>query len=387
MGKEILIFSSREICYFSSNFFANEMGTAFEELGDHVSVCELAKEDDLDLKLNPYVNREFDLILDFNSLLPRMEMDDGSLLINHLHGPFYDWAVDHPLFHHVALSAGIKESNAILLDETQTEYVKTYYPEVKNAFTLPLSGSESFVPVEKSQDMRVLFTGTYDTPENIGKLIDKEAPELAACMWKLVEMRIADPELPMEDAYLLYLQEKGIERNIFEFRDDMNRMYAVDVYVRDYFRKKAIDTLLDARIPMRVIGHGWNKYEHRNKDCMLLEKPVFFNLSFEKIAREHILLNVAPIFHHGVHDRVFAGMANHTAVLTEQNPYVKQNFLDEKELCMYSLLDENSLKDRAEELMTNRAKREAMAEAAYQCYRKKHTWKKRAEYITMQIDK
>ena len=30
---KILVFSSREICYLSSNFFANQIGAAFEELG------------------------------------------------------------------------------------------------------------------------------------------------------------------------------------------------------------------------------------------------------------------------------------------------------------------------------------------------------------------
>ena len=39
---KILVFSSREICYLSSNFFANQIGAAFEELGYEVTVCELS---------------------------------------------------------------------------------------------------------------------------------------------------------------------------------------------------------------------------------------------------------------------------------------------------------------------------------------------------------
>ena len=35
---KILVFSSREICYLSSNFFANQIGAAFEELGYEVTV-------------------------------------------------------------------------------------------------------------------------------------------------------------------------------------------------------------------------------------------------------------------------------------------------------------------------------------------------------------
>lgn len=385
MGKKILIFSSREICYFSSNFFANEMATAFEKLGDEVFICELAMEDDLDQKLMQYVDREYDLILDFNSLLPRMEMEDQSLLVNHLKGPFLDWIVDHPLFHHVALSADIKDSYAICLDETQKSYVENYYPNIKKTFMLPLSGSESFVPVEKTKDVRVLFTGTFETPDNVAKLINQDEPARKECMWNLIEMRLADPNLPMEEAYRRYLKEKGIECSKKAFREEMNRMYAVDVYVRNYFRNKVIDELLNKRIPMRVIGHGWEKLKHQNKDCVICEEPVFFNLSFEKIAKEHILLNVAPIFHHGVHDRVFAGMANHTVVLTEENPYIKEHFQNGTELCTYHLLDKQSVAGIAEELLCNPVKRKEIEETAYVSYQQKHTWLERARFISMQL--
>lgn len=385
MGKRILIFSSREICYFSSNFFANEMATAFEELGNEVFVCELAMEDDLDQKLTPYVDQEYDLILDFNSLLPRMEMDDHSLLVNHFKGPFVDWLVDHPLFHHVALSADIKDSYALCLDETQKTYVETFYPNVKKTLMLPLSASESFVPVEKSKEARVLFTGTFEIPENVAKLINQEEPERKNCMWKLIEMRLADPNLPMEDAFCIYLKEKGMELSKKEFREEMNRMYAVDVYVRNYFRNQVIEELLNNRIPMRAIGHGWEKLQHPNKDCIICEEPVFFNLSFEKIAKEHILLNVAPIFHHGVHDRVFAGMANHTVVLTEENPYITEHFDCGRELCTYNLMERQNVADLAEELLLNPTKRREIEETAYASYQKKHTWKERARFISMQL--
>ena len=103
---KILVFSSREICYLSSNFFANQIGAAFEELGYEVTVCELSKEDDLDAKLARYIGQPYRLILDFNSLLPRMVLDDGTPYVDRLAGPFFDYILDHPLFHYQGLSSG-----------------------------------------------------------------------------------------------------------------------------------------------------------------------------------------------------------------------------------------------------------------------------------------
>lgn len=127
---KILVFSSREICYLSSNFFANQIGAAFEELGYEVTVCELSKEDDLDAKLARYIGQPYRLILDFNSLLPRMVLDDGTPYVDRLAGPFFDYILDHPLFHYQGLSSGVKNLHAIVLDEAQQKYVEKYYEKV-----------------------------------------------------------------------------------------------------------------------------------------------------------------------------------------------------------------------------------------------------------------
>ena len=66
----------QEICYLSSNFFANQIGAAFEELGYEVTVCELSKEDDLDAKLARYIGQPYRLILDFYPS-DAMVLDDG----------------------------------------------------------------------------------------------------------------------------------------------------------------------------------------------------------------------------------------------------------------------------------------------------------------------
>lgn len=47
-------------------------------------------------------------VFDFNSLLPRLAMDDGTPVIDLFDGPFYDYIVDHPLFHYNCLMTRAK---------------------------------------------------------------------------------------------------------------------------------------------------------------------------------------------------------------------------------------------------------------------------------------
>ena len=91
-----------------------------------------------------------------------------------------------------------------------------------------------------------------------------------------------------------------------------------------------------------------------------------FGLSFEKIAKEHILLNNSPFFNHGAHDRIYAGMANRCAVLTDENPYLNRTLKNGEHAMLYSLKDEKSLKNMAEELLTNPALCRRIQESAYQ---------------------
>lgn len=383
-GKEqgkILVFCSREICYLSGNFFANQIGAAFEELGYETEICELGNGDDYDEKLKPYIGKKYKLILDFNSMLPRLVMEDGSPYLDMLEGPFFDYVLDHPLFHYNCLTSEAENLHAIVLDEAQKVYVEEYYPNVKVVRMLPLGATRALYQGEKKEACRILFPGTYDRPEQVYEIIEAAPKPLRETMKALAGRRIEEPLLPMEDALREYLTEKGRELSRKEFALSMNAMYAVDAYVRDYFRKAALDELLKHRIPVTVMGSGWEKYQFRDESSLIREKGVPFGLSFERIAKEHILLNVSPIFNRGMHDRIPAGMANRAVVLTDENPYLKSRFTDGEQICFYSLENIGTLSERAGELVEDTLLRERIQEAAYLEFERKHTWKCRAKAL------
>ena len=385
--ERVLIFSSREICYCSGNFFAHQLAAAFEELGFAADICELSPDDDLDAALMPFLGGSYRIAVDFNSMLPRMELEEGGRYLEQLNAPFFDYILDHPLFHYTGLTSGVKNLHAVVLDEAQEMYVRTYYPKVATVHTLPLGATEALYQGEKEPDCRILFTGTYEDPDRVYALVKEARPDLRESMERLIERRVSEPLIPMERALEDLLDEEGTELQPEQFALCMNEMYAVDAYIRNYFRKIVLDELLECGVPVTVMGEGWEKYRHRNAQNLRRERGVPFGLSFERIAKAHILLNTAPIFNHGMHDRIAAGMANHAVVLTDSNPYLERNFKNGRELCFYSLTKTGDAAEQAKHLLENKELRHAIAAEAYEEFLAHHTWRRRAEQLLVWADR
>lgn len=381
-SEKILIFTSREICYNSHFFFAHQMGGAFEKMGYEVEYCEFTRESDFDKVLYPHLGKSYKLMLDFNSLMPQLAEEDGTPVLDEIDGSFFDYILDHPLFHYNCLTTKAKNIHAILLDEAQEAYVKRYYPGVKRTVMMPLGATEAFAEGKRTKVPDcILFMGSYDSEEKLYGMIELAPEPIKTLSKKVLERRLEEPVTTMEEIFREVLRESGMELDDARFALFMNHMYPVDAYVRNHFRRKAIDCLVKHHIPVTIVGEGWEKYRSCDENLVKRETPVEFGLSFEKIAKEHILLNNSPFFNHGAHDRIYAGMANHCAVLTDENPYLKRTLKDRENIMLYSLKDEKQLKDMAEELLTNRIFCMDIQENAYQEFLQKHTWEKRVQYL------
>jgi len=316
-----------------------------------------------------------------------MVMEDDIPYLDHLREPFFDYILDHPLFHYTGLNSGVRNLHAIVLDEAQGEYVREYYTGVKDVHVLPLGATKALYEGQKESECRILFPGTYDKPEAVYEVVKASPEPIREMMKHLIERRIAEPLLPMEEAFRQLLKQMDMQFDKKEFAVFMNAMYAVDAYVRDYFRKASLDILLKEKIPVTVIGNGWEKYSYSDEHSLRRERPVPFGLSFERIAKAHVLLNVSPIFNRGMHDRIPAGMANRCVVLTDENPYLLSQFSHEKEMSFYSLENMDTLVEQAERLITMPSLRQDIAEKAYHVFEDSHTWKCRAKQILAWADK
>lgn len=412
MIDEILIFTTRHLCYNSGDFFATQLANGFEENGIECEYCQLEFEDECggnastgimesssgilteesQRKLESYLGKSYLAVIDFNSRMPHMILDDGSFYLDGIDAPFYDYILDHPLYHHSTLSCQLKNFNVILLDQNQCQYVQQHYPWIKNVIWQPLAGQKAISSIQlEDKKLEVLFTGTYRNPEEVYKQILQEKNEMMRdCMLGMIAWLKQNPNGTVEESFkeVLGKSEDLIGTQLASSNDKyayfptlLNACYPVEIYIRNLYRKNLIDTFAKEQVPLRIVGDWWEQYEYVNNSTAITFQPaVSFARSFELINQSAILLDSSPFFQHGIHDRVAAAMANKTIVLTDENAFIKEINIDN---CIqtYSAQRPDAAVMRAEKLLTSPVLRKELVEQAYELYEKEFTWKRVAEKI------
>ncbi|MFA9375979.1 MAG: glycosyltransferase [Lachnotalea sp.] len=380
MNKNILLFISRILCYESNKFFVAEMSKELQDLGYQIEQCEVDMEDeDLEEKLEKYIGKKFRAVIDFNSRLQRLEMDTGERYLDMIDAPFYNYIVDHPLYHHPVIKLKLNRSNIICIDENHCNYVKKYYQDVKNVVFMPLGAMEALniVPYEERR-IDVLFSGTYTSSEELLNQINSDCSCGNTNLLLIEEMK-ANTSLTQEEALRNILIRSGVTLTNQEFAIRLNSYYLVDKYLRAYYREKVIRVLLDNEINVTVYGYAWDKFECSNKEYLTIHNLVSFPVSLEIEADTKIVLNIMPWFKAGIHDRVLSAMANKAVCVTDSSEYVDKNFVDDKNIVLYSLDHLNELPNKIKNLLQNVDKAKKISECGYEEVIEHHMWKNRVQ--------
>ena len=140
MGAKILFVHTRELCYYSGSFFLKRMQEAVSRLGIESEYIALEDQQDLD-RFEHRIGEHFDGVVDINSKLPYFVLDDDTRLLDALGAPFYNYIVDHPLYHHPGLVFPLQQYHAIGIDHRHCAYMKKHYPHLQQAAFLPLGAT------------------------------------------------------------------------------------------------------------------------------------------------------------------------------------------------------------------------------------------------------
>ena len=222
--------------------------------------------------------------------------------------------------------------------------------------------------------------------DHIRELIDQMKPDRKSNALRMIDYILADPEMTYEKALEEILSEQGMTLPAEQFAIELNALYPVQFFVRNYDRRKAVQTLLNAHIPVKTIGDGWDKVHFENEQYLEKKKGIHIAVSYEAIAKEWVLFNCTPFFNHGIHDRILAGMANHTAVLTDKSRYMQTHLEQKGCVKTYSLQDMDTLVEGVKELLGNRKLWTEQTACAYDCFCREHTWKHRVLELLSYIE-
>ena len=185
---KVLIFTTRQLCYNSGYYFAHRIGEELEKLGIECEYCEIPEyaipsagtqiaqpaienagksvDEEAEKMLESYIGKEYLAILDFNSKLPRLILDDESYYLDSIDAPFYNFILDHPLYHHSTLDCKLKNYYAFSIDENHCKYIQNFYPHIKAVYQVAL-GAENVISLENLQEKKksILIMVTYRNPD------------------------------------------------------------------------------------------------------------------------------------------------------------------------------------------------------------------------------
>ena len=377
MGNTVLLFESRDLCYESNRYFAQCLQKAFEGIGYPSEICDLSEGMDA---LEGILKRqdEYLLAIDFNSLLPRLELEDGTPYLEAFHVPFYNYLVDHPLYHHAALKRDLPNHSVICIDICHRNYLQGYYPRIRQVLYVPLGAMKAGLERSFGQKrLELLFLGTYDSDAELYQQLKEYPLEKEREVSALIEMMRADPELTQEGALGRYLEDKGEILDGQAFARRLNGDYLADLYLRNLYRRQAVLAATRANVPMAVIGHGWEQVRELDQGHVSLYKGVGFAASLQMMADARMLLNATPGFHGGLHDRAYSAMINRALCFTEGSRFARQALDGEREAVFYDIRNLHDLTEKIAYMHGHPRLVREMAERAYQKAAARDTWEMR----------
>jgi spore maturation protein CgeB len=155
----------------------------------------------------------------------------------------------------------------------------------------------------------------------------------------------------------------------------------VTIYTKGRDRVELIRSIRD--VPVHVFGtnhlcKNWHKYLG-NQPNVHYHDAVNFAESMRVMKQSKILLNGAPQFMHGLHERIFNGLNAGALVLTNKNMVLDKYFTSGEELITYPLSDYSQVNEQVSYFVHNAQERYAIVGKGREKVLSAHTWDHRAK--------
>ncbi|MCR4998983.1 MAG: hypothetical protein K6A05_03990 [Lachnospiraceae bacterium] len=340
--KRVLMPHTRELCYLSGEFFLDRIQSALEELGVEVDRVDFPTKGADYALLEDYIGHNYDGIIDMNSILPFLILDDDSYWLDRMEAPFFNYIVDHPLYHHDGLHFPVLNEYAIGIDRCHCAYMKKYYPHLRDVLYMPLPGTKAMgeeIPFEKRQ-YELLFSGTYDSEveqdRKVASRIDKITPAMHRCIDELRE--VWNPrEMPLEQALYQWMCDRDMqdaadhvtsdlwdelleEYGAKSFSHWMTHLYLLDMRKRNDVRREIVEQMVKRGMSITLMGEGWDLLPLAKEKNVQILPGCPMSVSFEIMQNSKRLLDVTPLFYDGFHDRVSSGLLNGCLTISNMRP-------------------------------------------------------------------
>lgn len=327
-------------------------------------------------QLFSFQKKGLDAVIVFNNSCFQMRLQSGESLWDLWKVPCINILVDHPMYYFDTLDDAPSYGIVACADRYHVDYIKRFYPTVKHALFLP-TASECIKPFEllkpfAERTITVLFIGSYKYHNDIiYDEFDKELEqELLTHSHKTFENAVED-----------YLKRKNIELSDEELKTFIQAHRFVDVNTTALLRKKIIETLVYADIPVTVYGNGWETLEIFHHSNFIYKGLVTPENGIHLMEDSKIVLNHMAWFKAGASERIFEAMLQGAIALTDGSEYLTEELTDRKHYILYSLDAIEKLPQNINALLSDPASLETIRKSAYEQASCEHTWQHRVNSL------
>jgi hypothetical protein len=385
-------------------------------------------------QLENFTKQKVDCLFTMNNLGINLSLSGNSNLWELFQIPIINLIVDHPMnYDEVLLNA---PSNMVLgvVDRNHIDYVKRFYPNIREVFFFPLGGvptdsiatenvDDNCTDAVLNRDIDIFYPGGISkpflgnmVPDDLEKyqkyfdiekfqheIFDRLTEEPAVTFEKAVEDKLVSLSIIPDTLVNKSASNAGnsegnilgidasktnIESDIF-LRQTISDFRFLEGLACSYFRENIIHEIISAGLKVTVCGNGWNALpisQEKNFEYLGL---VPMNEVLNLMLRSKIVLNTLTWFKAGFHDRIPNAMLRHAASITDESSYINERFPENgKEMLYFSLSEISTLPDIINELLSNDDKRNSMAERGYEKAMREDTWEARVEqYLLPEIEK
>ncbi|WP_018249186.1 glycosyltransferase family protein [Orenia marismortui] len=377
LDKEVIVLLKGKSRYNVARYFIDNLSQIYNKLGYKTKIIDSSSDDTDDL-FNILLTNKVKFVLAVNGKVIKYFTEELAYFPNI---NFVSKYADHPVYHYNRLLSPLENETILCVDKTHKKFIK----EVLNldSIFVPAGAHINFDNNIVEKDNDILFAGTIKDPEffrtewlKFGGLISEIFDELA-------EYALSKEFLDIQNDVDYILKCKGIDLKRNHKKDIYKCARLVDKYARNYRRIKVLNALKGFNV--KVFGSGWHKFIE-NKKGYSINNSIDFEKLIEEIKKSKILINVIPEFSYNGHERIFNGMYYGTAVVTNTNEYLRNNFKDNEDIIYYKWKEIDQLPNILNKLLDNEDKLKKITRNGQKKVAKSHTFLHRAKEILSYIE-
>ena len=159
----------------------------------------------------------------------------------------------------------------------------------------------------------------------------------------------------------------------------------IEMYVKGKDRVELIRAIKTADV--HIFGSSvedWKKYIGDKKNVHFHE-PVSYEVALEIMNQSKIVLSSSAWLKNGTHERILAAMASYALVITNENIYMSENFINNQNVVLYPMGKWDAANEKIDYYLSNDAERLKIAEKGHDYVLKYHTWDNRVKLLLKEI--